>query len=125
MNELERRPPRSAEERRLVARERARERTRRQRRLGVVLVGGIVVLVGAGWFTLGHGGGSPKAADACSYVASVCPTATQAPASTNRSMTAIAPGSSGASVTWRSVPAAAVSRSSIESESGARRAAGS
>ena len=64
MNELERRPPRSAEDRRLDARERARERTRRQRRLGVLVVGGIVVLVGAGWFTLGHGGGSPKAADA-------------------------------------------------------------
>jgi hypothetical protein len=64
MNELERRPPRSAEERRLVARERARERTRRQRRLGVLVVGGIVVLVGVGWFTLGHGSNSPKAADA-------------------------------------------------------------
>lgn len=64
MNELERRPPRSSEERRLVMRERARERTRRQRRLGGLVVGGLVVLVGAGWFLLGSGGEGPKSAGA-------------------------------------------------------------
>ena len=64
------------------------------------------------------------AARACSYVASVCPTATVTPAPTSSPIASIAPGNSGAMVTIRTVPRPASTSRRSSSVEGSRRYAG-